>query len=188
MSNEMTFWLGLLLAVPLSIAVNLISPAIATRVARYNGSFRVRLELRKRREELMSEWLAANPNALVMHLINQRYRQISLTFGTFVSLALYVLATFLKSEDDAQPILVTCGLLGMLVFGTALVRQLTSTQRRWEYVLRRNGWVAWDATWWSDEEQRWIPIDVVSDSGPSPFGGKVEKPGALEDLPTQRGK
>lgn len=92
MSGSLTFWLGLMLSIPIAILVNLITPTIQRILERRSATARKKSEDAALRRFAVAGWYNDNPTALLAALLD---RQLRVLFSTAQFISLQVLSCIL---------------------------------------------------------------------------------------------
>lgn len=161
MDSSTSFWLGLALAIPTGILVNLATPFIGRFIATRNEKFRRQSSRRTGRERAFARWLIANPQAMALHFSNQRSRQSVLLTGTVFVTVIYVMG--MLSDDMLLSRLTGATSITFLVAYTGLYfRNVQRLNRIWDAILKEAGWITWKGRHWIKDEGVWrdAPLDA----------------------------
>jgi hypothetical protein len=163
-----TFWLGILIAIPVSLGVNLVTPFFSKVISRYSGSVRAKLQQKKDLEMLLVNFLAENPHVAALHFIRQYARMFLAVIAVGVSMAMYA---WMPTEDAAIANIFRATFFIAMVIGMVLFERLQNKLTRiWVGILKANGWPGWDMRNWSADHEKWVTMA----DGQSTEGGQID--------------
>ncbi|MFI7553098.1 hypothetical protein ACIBQ2_25515 [Micromonospora sediminimaris] len=170
-----SFWVGMAVAVPIGILVNLITPPIGRFVAKRNSAVRRRMAENGQLEKDLANWLIANPQAMVMHFLNQRMQQMGLFTTVVFGSVVYLIAV---AADDGifGGVARAVVLAGMVASMGIYVRRLQRTSRIWDEILKGASWVDWHGGRWDHASQTWVRLPI--DGAELPARGLVSEKSA----------
>lgn len=89
MNGDTSFWLGLALAIPIGIGVNLATPYLQTALARRSSRWRHEAAQRQERDQALASWLVSDQKAI---LLRANVAIMDALEYAFTSMALFVAA------------------------------------------------------------------------------------------------
>ncbi|MBG0567199.1 hypothetical protein [Actinoplanes aureus] len=144
MDGKLSFWLGLVLAIPLSIAANLVTPPVSRLVARYNARWDRRLILKSARLEAVSSWMGENPDKFSHYAamaIPRVLRSLVIQFLTAAIIALGIVLIYLADvSDPIVQLLIVLPVAYLLYENLALLDYVRRLNVVWAVMRARNGW------------------------------------------------
>ncbi|WP_430784099.1 hypothetical protein [Actinoplanes sp. G11-F43] len=145
MDNSTSFWLGLGLAIPIGIGVNLMTPYLQNAVGRHSAVLRRRMAVRVERDRALAELVSQDPQAMtlrgmmsIMDALQYAFTATALFTATLV---------FIWLADVADMAFTVAAIVAALVGLIQLVRMLNHirrVRRIGNQVNVRNGWPVWD--------------------------------------------
>ncbi|MEU4427628.1 hypothetical protein AB0F81_43980 [Actinoplanes sp. NPDC024001] len=136
MIGDLSFWLGLALAIPVGLGVNLMTPAAARQLSQYSARARRRVAQATEDEAELVDWLAQNREAFIFFEVRFREGEVVRTLTVVFAFVAGVLMTSVAGEVALGYSLLLIGMITVL-----LIKRANSRYHRIRRpVMRRLGW------------------------------------------------
>jgi hypothetical protein len=167
MGSLLIFLLPALISIPVGIVTNLLTPKLQLFAGKFSSRARERNQRRKKSEEVLVRWLAANPSVFFHYMqhegIKVLFGQGVVLFGalTFVILAFSLGLTSGSSNapiDSMSGLLMIAVSIGMAISMAGVGVIDRRRNRRQLNVAKLNGWYTWHGKVWGKEAGKFVNI------------------------------